>query len=96
LQLFPGDSIVPDQLPLKNLIQEVLAPRKIPTRRNPDPELVEPVDDLDKFLRKSRKESDPGTFTLERSFSLPDDEIIDLSDMSFDEKFEQSLFRTKS
>ena len=43
-----------------------MAPRKIPTRRNLDPKLVEPVDDLDKFLRKSRKESSPGPFTLER------------------------------
>ena len=72
-----------------------MAPRKIPTRSDPNPELIEPVDDFEKFLRKARKEASPGTFFLERSLSFPEYEILDLGEFSFDEIFEHSLFRTK-
>jgi len=43
-----------------------------------------------------RKEASSGTYSLARSVSFTEGEIIDLEELPFDERFEHSLFRTKS
>ena len=73
-----------------------MAPKKIYTRKNPEPNpILELVEDPEKLLRK--KKSQNGTnISLNRSVSLPKEGIISVEDLEFDEKFELSLFKSKS
>ena len=79
--------------PIKNL-----APKKIYyTRNNPDPNPPDIVDNPNQIGEKKKKQSDSfeTEITLKRADSLPN-ELVSLSDIDFDIKFEKYLFRTKS
>ena len=73
-----------------------MAPKKIYTRKNlgPNP-ILESVEDLEKLLRKKKAQNDTG-ISLNRSTSLPKEGVISIEDLEFDEKYELSLFRSKS
>jgi len=65
---------------------------------NPDPNPPSVVDDPENILRKQRpqsKEVEHGTPSLVRSTSLAA-KLVSFQDLSFDIKFELSLFRSKS
>ncbi len=67
------------------------------SRRNPDSNPPEVVDDLEKFLEKTKNKFEKFIpIRLERSPSLPMDGVLSLEDLYFDLKFENSLFRSKS
>lgn len=72
------------------------SPKRINTRRNPDPNPPEVVEDLEKILRRNNNKTDKETFHLQRSLSLPAEGIQSIDDIIFNEKFEQMLFRCKS
>ena len=73
-----------------------MAPKKIYTKKNLDPNpILELVEDPEKLLRKKKAHNDIG-ISLNRSTSLPKEGVISVEDFEFDEKFELSLFRSKS
>ena len=73
-----------------------MAPKKIYTRKNHDPNpILELVEDPEKLLRK-KKARNGTSISLNRSISLPKEGVISVEDLEFDEKFEQSLFKSKS
>jgi hypothetical protein len=74
-----------------------MAPKKIYTRNNPDPTpILELVEDPEKLLRKKKIQDDTGIPLINRSISLPKEGVISVEDLEFDEKFELSLFTSKS
>lgn len=74
-----------------------MAPKKIYTRKNPNPNPIpELVEDLEKLLRKKKIQVDNGIPLINISISLPKEGVISVEDLEFDEKFELSLFRSKS
>jgi hypothetical protein len=76
---------------------EILAPKKIHTRKNLDPNPPEVAFDPKKIIQKSQKElSESHKVFLERTFSLPKDEVRSLDHIPFVVKFEKSFVRTKS
>ena len=75
---------------------EILAPKRIYTRRNPSPNPPKVVEDPERILRRSNNKADKGIFHLQGSLSLPVEGIKDINDIIFDQKFEQTLFRSKS
>jgi hypothetical protein len=72
-----------------------MAPKIIYMRKNPDPNRPKVVEDLEKILRGSSK-TDKGTFHLQRSLSLPAKCIKSIDNIIFYDKFEQTLFKSKS
>lgn len=92
---YPGDCIV--KISYKKVTPlEILAPKKIHTRKNPDPNLTEVAFDPEKIIRKSQKRSSEiHIVSLERTFSLPKSEVESLEDVPFVVKFENFLVRTK-
>ena len=52
--------------------------------------------DLEKIVRKSKKKSETSTIPLIRSLYLTKEGAIGIDDVSFDIKFELSLFKSKS
>lgn len=94
---FPSDSTI-KYLWKGDFTMEILAPKRIYTRNNPNPNPHKVVEDPEKILRSSSKTC-KGTFHLQRSLSLPAKgikSIVDiLFDILFDKKFEQTLFRYK-
>ena len=73
-----------------------MAPKKIYTRKNPYPNpILELVEDPKKLLRK-KKDQNGTSISLNRSISLPKEGVISVEDLEFDEKFELSLFKSKS
>ena len=73
-----------------------MAPKKIYTRKNHDPnQILESVEDPEKLLRKKKIQVDAGIPLINRSISLPKEGVISFEDLEFDEKFELSLFRSK-
>jgi hypothetical protein len=75
---------------------EILAPKKIHTRSNPDPEATIPVSDPEKLVRKRKERPVTPVLRPDRYLSFPKDRVTSLEDLEFDVKFEQALFRTKS
>ena len=75
----------------------ILAPKKFYySRSNPDPNPPDIVDNLDQIGKKEKKiDSSETKIPLKSADSLPK-ELLSLSDIEFDLKFEKSLFRTKS
>ena len=73
-----------------------MTPKKIYTRRNPNPNpILELVEDPEKLLRKKKAQN--GTcISLNKLVSLPKEGVICVEDLEFDEKFELSLFKSKS
>ena len=53
------------------------------------------AEDLEKLLRKKKAQNDIG-ISLNRSISFPKEGVISVEDLEFDEKFELSLFKSKS
>ena len=74
---------------------EIIAPKRIYMRKNPNPNPPEVVEDPENILRSSNK-NDKGIFHLQRSLSLPVEGIKSIDDVIFDKKFEQTLFISKS
>jgi hypothetical protein len=77
------------------LFFEILAPKKIYTRKNPDPEPTTPLFDPEKLLHKKRDKTPCSNIFFDRTLSLPKDGVKGLDDLEFDIKFEQILFRSK-
>ena len=69
----------------------IIAPKRINTRRNPDPKPPKVVHNLEKILRRNSSKTVKVNFYFQRSVSLPTEVI-----QSIDDKFEQTLFRSKS
>jgi hypothetical protein len=75
---------------------EILAPKKIHTRSNPDPEAAIPVSDPENIVHKRKENPVTPVLHPDRYLSLPKDRVTSIEDLEFDVKFEQALFRTKS
>ena len=73
-----------------------MAPKKIYTRANPDPNPPTIVDNPEKLLKTQKVQEEKNTSFLSRSISLPSKDIKTIDDIPFDLKFELSLFRSKS
>lgn len=73
-----------------------MASQRIFTRANPDLNPTEVVFDPENILQNYRKKSEPSTPYFQRFGSYSDKEIIDIHNLGFDLKFEQSLFQCKS
>ena len=73
-----------------------MSPKKIYTKKNPDPNPIRKlVGNPEKLLRKKKAQANTG-ISLNRSTSLPKEGVISVEDLEFDEKFELSLFKSKS
>ena len=73
-----------------------MTPKKIYSRKNLDPNLIlQLVEDPKKPLRK-KKDHNYTCISINRSISLPKGGVIIVEDLEFDEKFELSLFKSKS
>ena len=72
-----------------------MAPKRIHTRRNPDPEAAIPVFDLEKIVHKRKERPIIPSFHLYRYLSLPKYGVTRIENLEFDVKFEQTLFKTK-
>ena len=72
-----------------------MAPRRIYTRSNPDPDPLKVVEDPKRILRKKKSKIDSGIPLISRSVSLLKEGVISVDDLQFDIKFEHSLFRSK-
>jgi hypothetical protein len=73
-----------------------MAPKKIHTRRNLDPEPIANVYDPENIFHK-RKEKTVKSFSfMDINLSLPKDGFKSIDDLDFDLKFEQTLFRSRS
>ena len=74
-----------------------MAPRRIYTRRNPnpDPDLPKVVEDPERILRNKKSNIDSGIPLTNRSMSLHEEGFISVDDLEFDLKFEHSIFRSK-
>ena len=74
-----------------------IAPNNIYTRKNLDPNPnLEQVEDLEKLPRKMKIQVDAGIPLINRSISFPKEGVITFEYFEFDEKFELSLFISKS
>jgi len=70
---------------------EILAPKKIHTRSNPDPKAAILVSDPEKLVRKRKEKPVTPVLHPNRYLSLPKDGVTSLEDLEFDVKFEQAL-----
>ena len=77
-------------------IGEILAPKRIYTRRNPDPNPPKVVENPERILRRSNSKANKGIFHLHKSLSLPTKGIKYIVDIILDEKFGKTLLRYKS
>ena len=75
---------------------EILAPRRIYTRANPDPNPPIAVENPEKILRKSSSKVGKETYELYKSTSLPVEGVESIDEVTFDLKFKHSLFKSKS
>jgi hypothetical protein len=73
-----------------------MAPKRIHTRRNPDPEAIILVFDPEKIVHKRKEMPISLVLCLDRFLSFPKDGLKSIEDLDFDLKFEQTLFITKS
>ena len=74
-----------------------MAPKNIYTRKNHNPNpILELVEDREKLLRNKKIQDDTSISLINRSISFPKEGVISVEDLEFDEKFELSLFRSKS
>lgn len=72
-----------------------MAPKKIYTRKNLDPNpIFELVQDPKKLLRRKKVQNDIG-ISLNKSTSFPKEGVISVEELEFDENFELSLVRSK-
>jgi hypothetical protein len=75
---------------------EILAPKRIHIRRNPDPEASIPVSDPEKIVHKRKERKIILDLRLDKYLSLPKYGVTSIDDIEFDVKFEQTLLRKKS
>jgi hypothetical protein len=73
-----------------------LAPKRIHTRRNPDPEVAIPVSDPEKIVHKRKEKAISLVLCLDMYLSFPKYGVTSIEYLDFDVKFEKTLFRTKS
>lgn len=74
-----------------------MASKKIHTRRNLDLDPPEIVDDPEKIIIGIGSSSKSSTSYILRASSLPGSRgVQNFEDLEFDEKFEKTLFRSKS
>jgi hypothetical protein len=73
-----------------------MAPKRIYTRANLDPNPPEAVENPEKILRKSNSKVGKDTYQLHKSISLPAEGVESVDEIAYDLKFEHSLFRAKS
>jgi hypothetical protein len=69
-----------------------LAPKKVYTRANPDPEPATSVSDPENILHKRKEKITDSVYYLDMNLSLPKDEVKNIDDLDFDLLFEQTLF----
>lgn len=72
-----------------------MAPKRIYTRANSDPNPPEVFENPEKILKKSNSKVGNNTHQLYRSISLLAKGFALIDDVIFDVKFEQTLFRSK-
>ena len=72
-----------------------MAPKRIYTRANLDPNPPKAVQNPNKILKKSSSKVGKETYQLHKSTSLPDEGVEVVDEITFDLKFEHSLFRSK-
>jgi hypothetical protein len=73
-----------------------LAPKKVYTRANPDPEPATSVSDPGKLLHKRKERITNPVCYLDRNLYLPKDGVKRIDDLEFDLLFEQTMFWSKS
>jgi hypothetical protein len=73
-----------------------MAPKRIHTRRNLDPQAIIPVSDPEKLVHKRKERPISPFFCLDKNLSLPKDGVKRIEDLDFDLKFEKTLFITRS
>ena len=73
-----------------------MAPKRIHTRSNPDPEVAILVSDPKNLVHKRKENPVMPVLRLDRSLSFPKDKVTSIEDLEFDVKFEKILFKTKS
>ena len=66
------------------------------TRKNPDPNPIEPVDNPERLLGEGKKKNLIYPPLLSRSTSLSTEVVQTIQDLQFDYKFQHSLFISKS
>ena len=76
--------------------REILAPKRIYTRPNPNPNPPIVFENCKRILRKSNSKVGKDTYQLYKSISLPDEGVESIDEVIFDLKFEHTLFRSKS
>ena len=73
-----------------------MAPKRIHTRRFPDPNPPKVVENPERILRRSNTQVDKGIFHLQKSMSLPTESVKSAESFSFDKGIDQSLSRSKA
>ena len=75
---------------------EILAPKRIYTRANLDLNPSIAVENPEKTFRKSSSKVGKETYQLYKSTSLPPEGVESIDEVTFDLKFEHTLFKSKS
>jgi hypothetical protein len=65
------------------------------TKENSDPNPTEPMYDPEKIMCSTREKAPNPFYYLDKSLSLPKDNVKIIDDLEFDKLFEQTLFRSK-
>ena len=73
-----------------------MAPKRIHTRRFPDPNLPKVVENPERILRRSNTQADKGIFHLQKSVYFPTESVKSVESFSFHKGTDQSLSRSKS
>jgi hypothetical protein len=73
-----------------------MAPKKIYTRRNLDPESIASVSDPEKLLHERKEKTFKSFAFLDRNLLLPKENLKSFDDHDFDLNFEKTLFRSRS
>ena len=72
-----------------------MAPKRIYTRRNLDPNPPKVVDHPERILRRSNNKVDKGILHLQKYLSLRAKDVKSIVDIILDKKFEQMLLTSK-
>jgi hypothetical protein len=75
---------------------EILVPKTVYTRANPDPNPVEHMCDPEKLMRREKEQAPDPFYYLDINVSFPKDGVQSIDDLDFNTLFEQTLFRSKS
>lgn len=70
-----------------------MAPKRIYTRSNPDPNPPIAVENPEKILRESSSKVGKETYQLYKSTNLPVEGVESIHEVTFDLKFEQIMFK---